>query len=261
MAELSLRERLQPALLDRLADDERLLTLFEISVRRPDLQRLELSERDLADILTGQGLRTPGTDSAAGEPSVSGELLHWRLAAPAGRVSLAQLKSLQIKPPGAPQGVPLQSICQVDARNIPNTGAESAERRFLSMRRLREYVCRDLAWLLNSASFDDGVDLSRYPHVRSSVLNYGMPSLAGRSASSIDPLQTAAAIEEVIRRFEPRLTRVRVFPDAERKGVDGHQLAFRIEAQLWGQPAPQSLVLRTHIDTDSGDVNVADTGA
>jgi predicted component of type VI protein secretion system len=37
-------------------------------------------------------------------------------------------------------------------------------------------------------------------------------------------------------------------------------LAFRIEAQLWGQPAPQHLVLRTSIDIDSGDVSIADSG-
>jgi type VI secretion system protein ImpF len=261
MVELSLRERLQPSLLDRLIDDERLLTLFEITIQRAQLRRLELTEREFSEILLGQGLRSVGSDSGMPAPDVSEDLLLLRLVAPAGRVSLAQLKSLQIKPPAALQGIALQSVCQIDARNVPNGTGESADRRYLSMRKLREYVCRDLASLLNSMSLDASVDLSRYPHVERSVLNFGMPSLAGRSATSIDPLQTAAAIEEVIRRFEPRLTRVRVAPDTERKGADGHQLAFRIEAQLWGQPAPQSLVLRTRIDTDSGDVNVADTGA
>ena len=38
MAELSLRERLQPALFDRLIDDERFLTLFELAVRTEELQ-------------------------------------------------------------------------------------------------------------------------------------------------------------------------------------------------------------------------------
>ena len=260
MVELSLRERLQPALLDRLTDDERLLTLFEITAPREVLQRLELSPRDLAQILTAQGLRALESDTATPDADMAGEVMHWRLAAPVGRVSLGQLKALVIKPPAAPQGVTLQSICRIEARNVANVTAESAERRYVSMRRLREYVCRDLASLLNAMSLDSSVDLARYPHVRQSVLNFGMPSFAGRSATSIDALKTAASIEEVIRYFEPRLTRVRVTPDTGRKGAEGQQLAFRIEAQLWGQPLPQNLVLRTRIDVDSGDVSVADTG-
>lgn len=260
MAELSLRERLQPSLLDRLIDDERLLTLFELSARREELRRLELSERALADILAGQGLRAGGSEGKPPPPQVAADVLQWRFLVPAGRVSLAQLKALQIKPPAAAQGVPLQSVCQIVARNVPNDTAESPERRFVSMRKLREYVCRDLGSLLNSMSLDSSVDLSRYPQVQQSVLNFGMPSLAGRSLTSIDPVQTAAGIEEVIRRFEPRLTRVHVTPDLEREGAAVHQLCFRIEAQLWGQPAPQNIVLRTQIDPETGDVSIADSG-
>ena len=51
MAELSLRERLQPALLDRLTDDERLLTLFEVTAQRDALEKLALSARDFAQML------------------------------------------------------------------------------------------------------------------------------------------------------------------------------------------------------------------
>jgi len=260
MVELSLRERLQPALLDRLVDDERLLTLFEISAQLSELRHFGLGERELTDILTAQGLRPANADSDGASPERQDDRVVWRLAAPAGRVSLAQLKALSLRPPGAPQGVPLQTICHIEARNVPNASAEPAERRYMSVRRLREYVCRDLGSLLNSMSLEDLVDLTRYPHVQRSVLNFGMRSLAGRSATSVDLVKTAAAIEEVIRRFEPRLTRIHVTPDVDRKGADGHQLAFRIEAQLWGQPAPIDLVLRTRIDTDSGEVSLAEAG-
>jgi hypothetical protein len=44
------------------------------------------------------------------------------------------------------------------------------------------------------------------------------------------------------------------------EGNETHVLAFRIEAQLWGQPAVQHLVLRTSDDVDSGSVNDADGG-
>jgi type VI secretion system protein ImpF len=260
VADLSLRERLQPSLLDRLRDDERLLTLFELSIRAPELQRLGIVASDFSQILTAQGLRPTHPEHPGPQKSADGEWLIWSCVAPSGRVSLAQLKSFVLKPPGAPQGVMLQSFCTVEARNVLNDSAEPAERRLLSMRRLRESVCRDLAALLNAINLDSSDDLTRYPYVRESVVNYGMPSLAGVAVVSIDSLQTATTIEAAIGRFEPRLRKVRVTPEPPREQGDGHALTFKIDAELWGQPVSQHLILRTRIDTDSGNVTVADAG-
>ena len=257
MAQLSLRERLQPALLDRLIDDDRLLTVYEFKFRRAELRRLGIPERDLPGILTAQGLRVD-EDVAA---RTDADTFVLTLLSPGGRVSLSQLKSLVLKPPAQNQGVALQSFCEIAARNVVNRTAEAGELRALSMRRLRDYVCRDLSALLNCASLEAVVDLSEHQHVQTSVVNFGMPSLAGRTARSVDPQQIAATIEQAIRRFEPRLSALRVTPEMGEEGNETHVLAFRIEAQLWGHPAPQQLVLRTSIDVDSGSVKVADTGA
>ncbi|HEY4215368.1 MAG TPA: type VI secretion system baseplate subunit TssE [Steroidobacteraceae bacterium] len=255
MAELSLRERLQPALIDRLIDEDRLTTLFEVTFRTEELKKAGLAERELADILQGQGLRLVGEAGAASAARVP----HLTLASPGGRVTLSQLKNLLLKPPGAPKGVTVAALCDIAARNVLNQSVESGDSKAVSSRKLREYVCRDLASLLNSNSLDVSVDLGRFPEVQQSVLNYGMPSLAGRTARTVDPQQTAARIEAVIRRFEPRLSRVRVTPELREGGAEGLVLAFRIEAELWGHPAPQQLVLRTSIDVDSGDVSIADS--
>jgi type VI secretion system protein ImpF len=260
MADLSLRERLQPSLLDRLVDDERLLTLFELTTRAAELRRLGIAERDLTQLLTGQGLRAADPEHAGPKPGADADSLCWSRFAPTGQVSLAQLKSLLLKPPGAPQGVMLQSFCAIEARNVLNESVETAERRLVSMRRLREYVCRDLGALLNAISLESSDDLARYPDVQSSVLNFGMPSLAGTAAVAVDPLETAAVIEQAINRFEPRLRKVRVTPEPARDHADGHALSFKIDAELWGQPAAQHLVLRTRIDMDSGNVSVTEAG-
>ncbi|MGH8181327.1 MAG: type VI secretion system baseplate subunit TssE [Steroidobacteraceae bacterium] len=261
MAELSLRERLQPALLDRLADEERYLTIFEVESTRTELARLKLPERQWLEILLGQGLR-PVEDGESGRASTHGEdQLQWRLFVPTGRLSPAQLKTLVLKPPGAPNGIAVQEFCRVETRNVPNSMIESNQQRVVSMRRLRECVLRDVASLLNALNFETHVDLQRYPHVQRSVLNYGMRSLAGLAAAAVDPVKTAAGIEEAIRRYEPRLRRVHVVPETREGPQEGHQLAFRIDAELWGQPTPQQLVLRTRIETDSGNVTVSDAGA
>ena len=261
MAELSLRERLQPALLDRLADEERYLTVFQIESSRAELARLKLTEREWLEILQGQGLRAV-EDGDSGRGSAQGEdKLQWRLFVPTGRLSPAQLKTLVLKPPGAPNGIAVQEFCRIETRNVPNSMIESNQQRVVSMRRLRECVLRDVAALLNALNLETHVELQRYPHVQRSVLNYGMRSLAGLSAAAVDPVKTAAGIEEAIRRYEPRLRRVHVAPETREGPQEGHQLAFRIDAELWGQPMPQQLVLRTRIETDTGNVTVSDSGA
>lgn len=254
MAELSLRERLQPALFDRLIDEERFLTSFEFTVPREGLQRLALTQRELVDILGGQGLHYGSCDD-------DGPVLSLTFTAPGGRISVSQLKTLTVKPPGMPQGVALQTFCEIAASNVVNDAPESGDQKSVSMRRLREYVCRDLAALLNCGSLDISLDLTAYPQVQRSVLNFGMPSLAGRTARTVDPQQIAARIETAIAQFEPRLSRLRVTPEMGEDGGEAHVLAFRIEAELWGQPVPQHLVLRTSIDVDSGNVSIADSSA
>ena len=51
-----------------------------------------------------------------------------------------------------------------------------------------------------------------------------------------------------------------VAPEARDENREGHQLSFRIDAELWGQPVPQQLVLKTRIETDTGNVTVSDSG-
>ena len=261
MAELSLRERLQPALLDRLEDDERFLTIFHVEVARAQLARLKLTEREWLEILFAQGLRIVEDERDGAADRAGEDPLHSRLFAPSGRVSPAHLKALVLKPPGAPQGIAVQEFCGIETHTVPNTMLESSERRNVSMRRLRECVLRDVASLLNALNLETSVALERYPRVQRSVLNYGMRSLAGLSAAAVDPATAAAGIAEAIRRFEPRLRKVHVAPETRGERREGHQLSFRIDAELWGQPAPQQLILRTRIETDSGDVSVSDSGA
>ena len=54
MAELSLKDRLQPALLDRLTDDERTLTVFRLTLDAGLLREHGLTEADLEPALALQ---------------------------------------------------------------------------------------------------------------------------------------------------------------------------------------------------------------
>ncbi len=88
------------------------------------------------------------------------------------------------------------------------------------MRRLRECVLRDLGWLFNSLNLQSTQDLQPVPQVASSVLNFGLPSFAGRMASSIDPLESAEQLRRAVELFEPRLSAVRVKPQPSNEGSE-----------------------------------------
>jgi type VI secretion system protein ImpF len=249
MADLTLTDRLQPALLDRLLDDERTIALVRIVVNVAALASLQLPLGALLETLRAQGLTLQEQKSAEGQVEL-------RLTASRARVNPAQLRALTLRPPGAPRGVTLVSFATVESASIPNAEIELPERRMLSRSRLRECVHRDLRWLFNSLNLAASQELGAYPEVADSVLNYGLPSFAGRMTTSIDPLEAAEALRRAIELFEPRLRGVRVTPqssEAERADQDG-TLEFTIEAELWGQPVAQHLELRTRIDTLSGEI-------
>lgn len=257
MAELSLREQLQPGLLDRLTDDERFVSQIQIFAQRSELERLRIRSADLADVLGSLGLKP----IAPPVPPKSEDEHEFWFVAPGRSVGLQQIKEFVIKPPGAPAGVALSTFCRVQARALLNLQTESLDKRVFTMRRLRDAVFRDITWLLNSMSLDSTEDLSRYPEVERSVLNYGMPTLAGRQMSSIDPETTAERIARAISTFEPRLSKVRVIPEERAYGEENFAVTFQVEAELWGQPVSQHLVLRTSIDLNSGAINVSEAAA
>lgn len=254
MVELSLKDRLQPALLDRLTDEERLVTTYRVTLDPARLQEHRLTEIDVERALALQGLRRV-RDSASTRGTAG--LTCQEYVAAGGSAAPVSPRALRVRGPGDGPMVPLTSIGDVEASVGVNSQLESPERRAMSMSRLREAVLRDLRWLFNASGIDDVEDLERYPEVSRSVLNFGLRSLAGRPVSSIDPAEVSRRIRDAINCFEPRLTGVRVSPEI-REEHEGMTITFLVEAELWGQPVAQHLSLRTSIDVDTGDVAVSD---
>lgn len=255
MPELSLNDRLQPALLDRLLDDERSVALVHVAVERAALERLKLPQAAFLEILRAQGLTLERRD-------LTGDRIDLHFTAACSRANPAQLRALVIRASGAPEGVTLQSFATLQFASAPNKQLEPTERRMLSRTRLRECVLRDLTWLFNSLSLEASLDLDELPCVSASVLNFGMPSFAGRPICSIDPLQAAEQLRRVVELFEPRLRAVRVRPTQpvhEARRDTGAVLEFTIDAELWGQPVAQHMRITTRIDTTNGQISVLQT--
>jgi type VI secretion system protein ImpF len=130
---------------------------------------------------------------------------------------------------------------------------------------LRDSVRRELAALLSAASLEavaqDAKELERYPQVRRSSPNFGMSALAGRTASSVNLAQLERQLTRAIREFEPRVSgsTLRVRAVGDEGGKNHNRLAFEIEGELWAQPLPQRLLLRTELDLESGQVSVEES--
>lgn len=141
----------------------------------------------------------------------------------------------------------------------PGSRNEPVEARVIHRQRMRECVLRDLSWLFNSTTPGAAIDFTSAPHARNSVLNYGLPALAGQNASSIDPTLLEQRVRQAILEHEPRILPATLAVQAvlNEDQLDHHnQIGFRITGQLWAQPVPLELVLHTDIDLESGRVSV-----
>ena len=143
----------------------------------------------------------------------------------------------------------------------PDKTQEPLEARILSKSRMRQSVLRDLAWLFNATRLDAVADLANLQEVRRSVVNYGLPSLSGHTASSLDMTDLARAVRETILMFEPRIlpATLQVRTMLEGGDLDHHNvIGVEIHGELWAQPVPLEFLVRTEFDLETGKVLVAD---
>lgn len=140
----------------------------------------------------------------------------------------------------------------------PEQRVESREARVMNEAQLRECVRRDLSWLLNTTAMSAAQPLDPNSEVSRSVVNFGICDLAGQTLSGVDSATLERVLRESIWFFEPRLLRdsVRLEVITEEARVGRNALVFDIQAELWAQPVPVALYLRTEIDLENGSVKV-----
>ena len=104
------------------------------------------------------------------------------------------------------------------------------------------------------------MDPGKFPYARKSVINFGLPALAGQTSSSLEVTDLERAVRQSILDFEPRILpaslRVRAL---EVGNFENHNvIGVEISGQLWSQPIPIDLLVRTEIDLETGQVEVTD---
>lgn len=146
--------------------------------------------------------------------------------------------------------------------NEPEAQQESRDKRVLSTRQLKQSVLRDLEWLLNAGNLGDQVDYEAYPYIEQSVVNYGIEDLSGQLVAGLTTTQLERLVRQAILDFEPRILRnsIKIRTVVDRSEMNRNAVAFEIEGELWGQPMPQRLYLRTEVDLESGSFSLSEGG-
>lgn len=136
----------------------------------------------------------------------------------------------------------------------------SKAKQIASYNKWRKVLVRDIDFLLNDASRSADLKLHNYIHCKSSVLNYGLPSLSQSIPVNTDPLILARHIQKIITCFESRLDpkTIRVVPVVNERQSDVLAIFFDIYATC-SLPGEEMLVnLRIALDYSCGAVHVLD---
>ena len=150
---------------------------------------------------------------------------------------------------------------------------------FVPFDTLRAHVETELQALLNATCLEAallGADLrglpadrvapedypfEGHPHVRASIVNYGLPAFVGRNLYAMSPAQIEDRLRRAVESFEPRIRpetmRVRVIADrADRVNAD-QPLEFVVEGEILGADQALRIVISTFWDPEKIRTEVA----
>ena len=126
---------------------------------------------------------------------------------------------------------------------------------------LRESILRNLGWLLNTTRLDSSHDLSQWPEIRRSVLNFGVPEFSGRILTGIETAKMERELTEAIRIFEPRLrsasVTVKVTANGER--CDPRAIEILVSGECLEHNHLMALQIRARIDLENGRLTQLET--
>ena len=139
--------------------------------------------------------------------------------------------------------------------NDPHNQAETDQGRHQLLRQMRDSVRRDLETLLNTR-YHIIAPPEEYVELDKSLLNYGLPDLA--TVNIIDKNRReefTARLEKTLAEFEPRFKSVRVSYIDNKDNTD-RTLRFRIDAEIYADPLPETVVFDSVLESVTRTVTV-----
>jgi type VI secretion system protein ImpF len=143
----------------------------------------------------------------------------------------------------------------------PASKVEPMDQKILTKQALRQAVLRDLSWLLNATGYCPELDEKQFPDVSRSVLNFGLPTMSGQFASTMQRASMEQTLRQAILNFEPRILARTLEIEIVLEGyaMDSHnRVGLMIKGMLWAQPVPLEFLMRSRIDLEEGRFLVED---
>jgi type VI secretion system protein ImpF len=138
--------------------------------------------------------------------------------------------------------------------NEPEMEKESRDRRVVSVQRYKAAVLRDVENLLNSRAHPVDDNIYEFDEAASSVINYGIRDICGLTISDLRSGEVESQIQQALEYFEPRISSKSLSVRLASSVKPGHirSLSIEIEGQLWAQPLPDHLFVKTEVDVETG---------
>ena len=142
--------------------------------------------------------------------------------------------------------------------NDPDNAVEKDSDQHQKLKQLRNSVRRDLENLLNTR-FRMIEPADEYSELKKSLLNYGLPDLATVNISDeIKQKEFVDHLQSILIDFEPRFKSVKVKYVKNANTLD-RSLRFRIDATLYADPSPETVIFDSIVEPVTRTVNVEET--
>lgn len=141
----------------------------------------------------------------------------------------------------------------------PEKKEESRSQRVISVQKYRKGVLRDIAWLFNTSAHlpvegKRNFRIGDFPDAANSVINYGTRQLFGLTAPDMEGLEQE--LRRAIQTFEPRILSQSFSVKAS---MERQLVIFEISGELWANPLPEKLFIKTKIDIEAGAGSATET--
>lgn len=140
----------------------------------------------------------------------------------------------------------------------PTSEIDRREDVVIGLSKLRELVQRDLSWLFNTVSAQSTQDLSSYSELPSSCVNFGIVDLSSFSGNLAALKMLERDLVRSVKAFEPRIiaSTLKIKVEHNEQVMNRNRVTFEISGDLWAQPVPLQLFLRTEFNLEDGSVSL-----
>ena len=122
---------------------------------------------------------------------------------------------------------------------------------------LRREVSRDLEALMNCVAMESSTDLTDFPRVRKSILNYGFPDIAHRTIDELSAFDLDSGLEDVLKLYEPRLVASTLRVTRDRTiDVDDLKIRYIVHSDLSCEPLNVPLEFVADIEATTGKISI-----